>query len=431
MDKLRGMLTLAAFVAVVGGCWTGQSEPPGSPTRPTDSPTVSPAALPSITASATPGADWVAVELPASATDAPPRGLMEAVAAGDLGLAAVGSTVCSPDDEPTDCHVSIWTRTGSDAWARTDDQPALRVAEGGYPHDPPGLFDVTSGPAGVVAIGHPADPAINGAWQSLDGRTWTRSPFDFGAANLTAIAGGPFGYVVVGWVHRGLAARAAAWFSSDGLTWKRARDSAAMDVGGCIATLERPGCGGMQAVAAAATGFVAVGEVRSKEGRTGHPAAWTSTDGLSWTRADAGLGFDGRLSGIAAGSPGVVAVGTRCRSDCVDLPHDGLIATSADGSTWDLYTLPTTAELSGVAGAGRLTVALGEVANADGSGTWLEIWVSEDGLVWRPMPGPPPIPETADVRAVDLVVAPDGAVTIVGWVQTTDERFQNFSFTRS
>ena len=106
-------------------------------------------------------------------------------------------------------------------------------------------------------------------------------------------------------------AHATAWASPDGVTWTRADDSEDLTLGGCAEADPRQDCGGMTAVAATPSGFVAVG-YRYEGGSTQSPAAWTSPDGLTWTLTMAGLDFEGGLDSVAVGPVGVVAGGLAC-----------------------------------------------------------------------------------------------------------------------
>jgi hypothetical protein len=303
---------------------------------------------------------WIAREFLGGA----PRGSVQAVAPTASGFVAAAGSICDPPDtEPSTCQASIWTATADGAWSRVPDQPGLDVSLSGPFNGPdPGAFDVAAGPDGMVAIGNALDPAASGraassvvgaaVWSSPDGRTWRRveigtSPAD---THLAGIAADARGYVIVGWVddYRNSPAdihgRAAAWTSSDGVSWTRAADTAAMDIGPCWDGSETAFCGGMHAVSATGGGFVAVGYVRTATSPGGRPrpAAWRSPDGLTWTRDGGGLetgASDGFLTDVTAGGFGVVAVGTTCLPTCDLTPVDanagvGFAAESVDGSTW-------------------------------------------------------------------------------------------------
>lgn len=129
---------------------------------------------------------------------------MEAVAITESGFVAVGGPVCVPQNgPPTKCHGSVWTAAAGEGWTRAPDQPGLEVGLDSPSSGPGiGIFDVSAGPAGFVAIGYPYDGTGPGIWRSPDGRTWER--VDGGAtftnATINAVTSGSDRYVIVGTV---------------------------------------------------------------------------------------------------------------------------------------------------------------------------------------------------------------------------------------
>ncbi len=345
---------------------------------------------------------------------------MQAVTATEAGFVAVGLPVCARGAEPTDCHVSVWTAPPAGPWTRTPDQSGLAVAYTPVPSGPQtGMLDVASGPSGIVAIGYADDRAFDGlgvaVWRSSDGQAWQRvrvAPALF-SARVSAVAAGEHGYVIVGDViKKGLTAHAAAWTSPDGVTWTRAADTTAMDVGRCFDTGEEPDCGGMRAVAATADGYVAVGHVRTGPKSSAiRPAAWTSTDGRTWARSDAGMDFRGSLSGVTVGGPGLVAVGSICGSDCFGPGVGGVVATSVDGSTWDDAPVTAAAALQHVASVGARLFALGVKNQEVDPRAELQLWRSDDGVAWQRVTGFPSVPDAIAIGA-DLAGAPDHVVVV-------------------
>ncbi len=269
-----------------------------------------------------------------------------------------------PDfSNPTDCYGAAWTAAQGRSWVRAEDQPGLAVGLESPTSGPEkGIFDVAAGPAGIVAIGHQYAGVGPGIWRSTDGQRWERVSIGSNVVDdfFVAIAAYPKGYVIVGRAvdYGALTAHAAAWISPDGLTWTRVTDTAAMDVGPCLDTLEEPDCGGMRAITWTGSSFVAVGEAREDFGKVSRPAAWTSQDGQVWTRTDTGLDFGGRLSGVTGGGPGLVAVGTICQPTCIDVV-DGVAASSRDGSTWTVTQITGSSALADVASAGGYVFAVG------------------------------------------------------------------------
>jgi hypothetical protein len=238
--------------------------------------------------------------------------------------------------------------------------------------------------------------------------------------------------VIVGHVmKKGLTAHAAAWTSPDGVNWTRAADTTAMDVGRCFDTGEEPDCGGMRAVAATADGYVAVGHVRTgPKFNAIRPAAWTSADGRTWERSDAGMGFRGSLSGVTVGGPGLVAVGSICQADCYGPGVGGVVATSVDGSTWDYAPVTAAAALQHVASAGPRLFALGVKNQEVDPRAVLQLWRSDDGVAWQRVTGLPSVPDAIAIGA-DLAGAPDQLV-VVGTTEVVEatgaDVSQDFSY---
>lgn len=379
------------------------------------------------------GESWQGIDLPASDVGEGWIGLMESVTATETGFVAVGRPVCvDGQPEPTNCHASVWTAAyAGGGWTRAPDQPGLEMVWGASPSGPEvGLFDVARGPAGLVAIGWDAQGP--GAWHSPDGRTWERVKVAFGSSpedalsyRIAAVAGGLRGYVIVGYVVKdGPTARAAAWTSLDGVSWTRAEDTADMNVGACGATGEEPDCGGMRSATATGSGFVAVGQARAGKGASKSLlAAWTSGDGLSWQRAD----FSGDES------KGQLSGVTASRLGLVAVggsAERGLAATSVDGSQWSVTPVDSTA-LQDVASTGEEVFALG-VTNPDVEPrAELQLWRSADGAIWQRVPTLPSVPDAYSYYNVDLAATLDRAVVIgrAGVIEVSGaDVFRNFSY---
>ena len=344
-----------------------------------------------------------------------------------------GVGVASPSTTQPTASGLRGPRPVASPWVRAVDQPSLAIGVEAPTSGPDkGIFDVTAGPAGFVAIGREyAEGFGPGAWRSADGRRWETIAIGSNAANtfFVAIDSNPQGYVIVGYVvdYGALTARAAAWSSTDGLTWTRVADTAAMDVGPCQDTGEEPDCGGMRSVAWTGSQFVAVGLARSDGGSVSRPAAWTSPDGQAWTRVDSGLDFDGHLSSVTADGSLLVAVGTICQPTCIDLAN-GVAATSRDGATWTVTPVAGSTELGDVAFAGGYAFAVGAPTVAAPPAS-LQIWRSADGTAWQRLAGPPPVPDATSFRAVDIATT-GSRIAIAGWAEArNDEGRARFAFT--
>jgi len=186
------------------------------------------------------------------------NGVMSVVVGGP-GLVAVGSEGLNSDAPTGRARAVVWTSVDGLTWSRVPHDEAVF----GGPGDQ-GMFDVTVGGPGLVAVGEDAQGAP--VWTSVDGLTWSRVPPDeevFASHDPTGyprvkidalIAAGP-GLVAVG--------GDAVWTSVDGVTWSRVRDDEAV-FGGVDD-------GGMLDVTVGGPGLVAVGVLGS------NAAVWVAT----------------------------------------------------------------------------------------------------------------------------------------------------------
>jgi len=170
-------------------------------------------------------------------------------AAGDVQV-AVGSA---------DGYPAIWRRQGAGSWTLVS-SPALTSALTSGQDHLAALTGVTRGPNGWLAVGVPGPVAFT----SADGVTWQPAPGniaqDLAGLSAVEVAAGPAGYVVAG--NPAAPGAPDVWWSPDLTSWSQAQGVSD---------------GQVLAVAAAAHGFVAVGS------HDGKPAAWTTSNGRSWT----------------------------------------------------------------------------------------------------------------------------------------------------
>jgi hypothetical protein len=216
------------------------------------------------------------------------------VAVGD-GLLAISNQAgvtcpagASPCPEP-DMSPFLWYSSDGVSWTQVD-SPSWRSA-----WHFGSVWGVAAGPAGVVAIGGRGDriadspgdqlPAHQTVVHSVDGVNWQLidlpAAFDHAIfRDLVAFSGG---FVIFGRdgerdpvsevspLPPPGVGKPAAWFSSDGLTW-----SAAAVEGSAVAG------GELRAIAAGASGLFAEGVDQSSNIASGTPQGWYSPDGRTW-----------------------------------------------------------------------------------------------------------------------------------------------------
>ena len=279
------------------------------------------------------------------------------------------------------------------------------------------LFSVISGETGLVAVGsdQPAADLDAAVWTSSDGIRWSRAPHDefvLGGSDdqeMYSVAATSWGFVAVGFDGSGGDADAAAWTSSDGRTWSRVRHDEA--VFGGVGTQE------MWAVAANGAQLVAVG--LDRHGSEADAAVWTSTDGLNWSRVphdEAALGGAGfvEMFSVTAGGPGWVAGGHHRIGD----DHNAAAWSSPDGIAWQrvphdaaLFGGPAADEdIAVVTQGGPGLVAVGS-ERADGIFK-AAVWISPDGFTWSRVPHDDALFGGAEMRSVTS--AGGSAVIAVG-----------------
>ena len=339
---------------------------------------------------------------------------MRAVIATDAGLVAVGV-----DESGGDHDAAVWTSADGMAWTRV---PHDENIFGGP--DNQWMWDVTTGPAGLVAVGFegPPEQLHAAVWNSPDGEIWRRVPHDAelfevdGRAAMLGVTAGPDGYVAVGEIGPP-DIDAAVWTSPDGTTWSRVPDNEVVLGGGGNGVATSPYESAIQSMSAVAwTGdrFVAVGLEDDAA------AVWISTDGTRWERvADPAGVFGGGIGSTAmravtTGGPGLVAVGNGSAVDRLTVA----VWTSPDGVAWTRVEhdeavfggLGPPLVMSVAAGRGGV-IAVGFDGEPDGVGD-VALWTSPDGLTWTRV-------DTATLRAPHGqygydVVFHDGKVFVVG-----------------
>jgi hypothetical protein len=220
---------------------------------------------------------------------------------------------------------------------------------------------VEGAPCGDAVI--VATQAADGAttiWHSPDGATWTSSSapdLSFGDDNM---AGNKLGAVAI------VAPRSVA-FTSDGVIWS---------------TVPLPGSSASKVTGVAVSNgrFVAVGD----DGAPSiSPVAWSSNDGLHWTRATVQAHRGDGFQSVAGAADGLVAI-----SSTPTVPGLTTFWTSPDGAAWTVDTAPPLGVVTQGEGVGDVNGSF----SGDGSrllafgagpaGGATEFWTSLDASRW-------------------------------------------------
>ena len=314
---------------------------------------------------------------------------VSAIASGGQGLIAVGSSKGRRhrDGYFLDGEATVWSSRDGLTWTRI----------AGHDLGLGRIRDVTLWGGGFVAVGSEGgttDGAHNQTsgfqdyrspvvWTSRDGEGWTRLPDVPSEGNeegMEAVARSASTLVAVGW--RDVPPYPAAWWSTDGTTWRRA---------------EIDGTGAMTDVTAFGKGFVAVGS-GNEEGSFDGANIWTSADGSTWTSIPQSSVLAGlTLSGVADGPDGLVAVGWDGDGAAVLTSHDGRHWQRVDPSQPGLVTprqanaaistkaYAVTSSLNGYVAVGSTLVCpSGRISCSEEDAT---VWTSADGKTWTVVEG--------------------------------------------
>jgi hypothetical protein len=263
---------------------------------------------------------------------------------------------------------------------------------------------------GGVAADAPEHPVVIG---SADGRVWSAAddePAFTGTGLFTAqAAAGRAGYVIVGWQQvTPTRTVAAAWWSRGLTDWHRAGSAVAG------AASAAGGSSQMLAATAAADGFLAVGSHGSR------PAAWTTPDGQTWTRADLPLPAGATaalLQHVTAAGRTVVAAG-QAQTPTGPVPF---AARSDDGGrTWTESALPVpggTAQVSALAAADGSFTATGVFGARPGEQD-VVVWTSPDGTTWKAATPAGPGLASPGIQALTSLATSGRTLTGVGFSAT-------------
>jgi hypothetical protein len=237
------------------------------------------------------------------------------------GFVAVGWDGCPGLWEyynPVECTPAAWTSADGATWERHEVGPATGI-----------LSRVVAWEGGLLAIGsRNADPAPrmiapeSFVMRSDDGVAWTAvDPGSaFVGATLTDLATDGTTLIAAGFVEPGAEqppTPVAAWTSDDGVEWSR------QPLPGEAQPIE-------VSVAFTPTGFVAIGLDIGYMGSELRPMSWASVGG-EWEALEIDIGRERALSDVASCPAGVLAVGAGSDAGTVNPRLHG----SLDGATWE------------------------------------------------------------------------------------------------
>ncbi|MEV4221648.1 hypothetical protein [Nonomuraea sp. NPDC049725] len=290
--------------------------------------------------------DWTSISL-----GGPRQQRLSDVAHGRKGWLAVGAT-------QTDVQVTEPLLVASE-----DGRAWRKVAAGGdlaRPGDHPYLDArvLAAGPDGYVLAGEDRGPTgtVSAAlWFTPDLRRFTRSdklPQGGSDVRIHDLAATSDGYVAVGGAGVGAGESGVVWVSGDGVNWKARKRVAPPGTSSA----------GLRQVAAYQDRLVAIGAAVTDEGARRAFSAVSEDDGATWRTAWLPAERAAAVYDLAAAGPGLVAVGWH------GTPGDGDSAawTSEDGIGWSRLDLtedslagPGAQWLTAVTVAGEEVVALG------------------------------------------------------------------------
>jgi hypothetical protein len=232
----------------------------------------------------------------------------------------------------------------------------------------------------VVIIRPSTGPASQGiAWQP---RVQLVSPGTVFGPYLASVAGRL--YMVSTWSAADGTESTVVRSSSDGKTWEQISEPGSFENDGprfFAQGISDDGQGGL----------IVVGGLPGGAAESIVPAAWHSTDGRTWTRAQVGTPALARISGVAARPGAIVAIGDgRVGGGSGSSPADQSVNQmyawfSADGITWSQVDLP---ESSGFIPAAVTSWSGGfaAIGQLDGITLSSSVWTSADGRAWQKAP---------------------------------------------
>ncbi len=224
------------------------------------------------------------------------------------------------------------------------------------------------------------------------------------------------GYIAIGVEQRDMLT-GVVWRSGDGYTWERVADPRHLwgDVDEPIDDSSQRRSVSLWAMAESDGTIVILGSDTSLDSTTtATPAAWSSSDGVTWTTAMLPADPSGRSVGAVVGTDeGFVALAGRERNTGLGSPPS--MWHSTDGVSWqraDTTGLPNDAVVTSLAtvdmGLRQRIVAVGSVGALEEAPA---AWFSDDGgITWTAAGVPTPPPDHSLGAIADVGVGSDGLI---------------------
>jgi hypothetical protein len=314
---------------------------------------------------------------------------MNDVTAGGPGMVAVGFNIRNGD-----LDANVWYSEDGIRWNRVESEPEL--GGGGTQI----MNAVAAGDNGVVAVGFETIDNKNNAavWFSKDGVNWVRIPeigTTFGDSNnqiMQHVTAFDNGFVAVGVEKTDTEIRGAVWLSPNGVAWQRvSHTEEAFGGQNLFVSLEE--------VMSVGTSLIAAGTVQPPNQDDVDASVWVSQDeGESWTRmssSENALGDQDAIryqlvSAITRDNDKFLMIGTEQNTSAStsDQYINGIIWKSADGVSWERvydhkpdYHQQTMMDIIHTE-LGFVIVGYDQV----GDQAQAAAWISPDGVNWTQVP---------------------------------------------
>ncbi len=255
--RARGAALLATLTLTIAGCVAAEVSPaPSPPVEATLPATPSPSPTPS-----GPGIHWIAGQVPDVGLETALLGWKGGFLYGGLEW---------PDGWEKPAIIHVWASADGLTWHEAASIRTLGEVDG--------PLSLVEGPNGLILGGWQGGcntiTGLGEMWLSSDGETWKELPLPFGKTSLVSMAGGPAGYIATGRD----SSVPVVWTSRDGRHWARAALGGTGFAGSTVqsAAVFAPGfviVGAVVTTGSTCPGLMQVG------------TAWFSADGVHWKKA--------------------------------------------------------------------------------------------------------------------------------------------------